>query len=274
MNGFKYVSRLIGATLAVGLLAGSALAETSADNPWPDIRISLYGENATIGDGAGVIALDAPARAVDAAVVPISIKADMKQTPDHYIRKITLVIDQNPAPVVGTFHLYPANGIASVSTRVRVDAYTMVRAIAETNDGKLYMAKSFVKATGGCSAPATSDNDAALSRLGKMKLKQIGTWTKGQPDEAQFMVSHPNYSGMQINQLTRLWIPARYVKSIDLSLDGKPILRFDGDISVSENPTIRFYVKPQGEGVLHAKVVDSKGTTFEHDWPITLEPAT
>lgn len=40
-----------------------------------------------------------------------------------------------------------------LATRVRVDDYSYVRAVAETADGKLHMVKAFVKASGGCSAP-------------------------------------------------------------------------------------------------------------------------
>lgn len=259
--------------LAAMLLAAPASAASQDESPWPDIRASLYEADRTIRDAEGIIELEAPDRALDAATVPLTIKADIEQTKNRYIKSITLVIDQNPAPVVGTFHLSPANGIASISTRVRINAYTNVRAIAEMNDGTLYMAKKFVKASGGCSAPATKDADVAMARLGKMKLKQIGTWRKDEPSEAQFMVSHPNYSGMQIDQLTQLWIPARYVRTIDLTLGGRPILKFEGDISMSENPSIRFFVKPEAGDVLHAKVTDSDGATFEQDWPIELGSA-
>jgi len=258
---------------ALALTPIAAHAASDEDSTWPDIRASLYAADRAIQDGEGIIALETPYRALDAATVPITVKAEIPQTEDRYIKSITLVIDQNPAPVVGTFHLSPANGIASISTRVRVNAYTNVRAIAEMNDGTLYMAKSFVKASGGCSAPATSDADAAMARLGKMKLKQIGSWRKGEASEAQFMVSHPNYSGMQVNQLTQLWIPARYVRTIDLTLGDRPILRFEGDISMSENPSIRFFVKPQPADVLHATVTDSDGATFEQEWPIELGSA-
>ena len=258
---------------AMLLALPNARAASQDESPWPDIRASLYESGRTIQEAGGIIELEAPDRALDAATVPVTIKADIEQTKDRYIKSITLVIDQNPAPVVGTFHLSPANGIASISTRVRVNAYTNIRAIAELNDGTLHMAKKYVKASGGCSAPATKDADVAMARLGKMKLKQIGTWRKNEPSEAQFMVSHPNYSGMQINQLTQLWIPARYVRSIDLTLGDRPILKFEGDISMSENPSIRFFVKPEAGDVLHAKVTDSDGATFEQDWPIELGSA-
>ncbi|MCT7374285.1 quinoprotein dehydrogenase-associated SoxYZ-like carrier [Chelativorans salis] len=261
------------AILAAILIIAKAPIAVANDETWQDIRASLYGSDRVIHDGEGVIKLDAPDRALDAATVPISVTAEMEQTEEHYIRAVTLVIDENPAPVVGTFHLFPGNGIANISTRVRVNAYTNIRAIAETSDGELYMAQKFVKASGGCSAPASKDHDLAMARLGKMRLKQIGAWRKGEPAEGQFMISHPNYSGMQIDQVTQLWIPARYVRSIELTLGDKPILRFEGDISMSENPMVRFFVRPDAEAELHAKVVDSDEKTFEQSWPIELDPA-
>lgn len=260
------------AALATALVTPSAVTAVADDSVWQDIRPALFGADRVIHDGDGVIELTAPTRALDAATVPISITAGIEQTKDRYIKAITLVIDENPAPVAGTFHLSPENGIASISTRVRVNAYTTIRAIAETNDGALYMTEQFVKASGGCAAPAGKDDDKAMARLGKMRLKQIGTWRGNELAEAQFMISHPNYSGMQTDQVTQLWIPAHYVRSIELTLGGNPILIFEGDISMSENPSVRFFIKPRQEAELRAKVIDSNEQTFEKSWPIELEP--
>lgn len=259
---------LLGATVTV--CAGSARA---AETAWDDIRSELYGAGQTFQPAAGIIQLKAPYRALDASTVPITVTAEIPQTAERYIRKLTLIVDENPAPIVGTFHFSPANGIASISTRVRVNAYTNIRAIAETNDGTLYMAAEYVKASGGCSAPASGDQELAMARMGKMKLRQLGDWRPNELAEAQFQVSHPNYSGFQQDQVTQLWIPAHYVRRIELTLGGREILSFDGDISISENPTFRFFVKPQGSETLQARVVDSEDKVFEQSWPIQVEPS-
>jgi len=256
--------------MLLAVAAGPAGAESTA---WDDIRQELFGAEREILPGDGVIALEAPQRALDAATVPIDVTAQIPQDAARYIKRLTLVVDDNPAPIVGTFHFSPANGIASVSTRVRINAYTNVRAIAETDDGRLYMAVAPVKASGGCSAPASGDQELALARMGKMRLKQLGTWRQNEVAEAQFMVSHPNFSGFQQDQITQLWIPAHYVTRIELSLGGREILRFDGDISISENPTFRFFVKPQGSDLLQAKVIDSEDKVFQQSWPIQVEPS-
>lgn len=246
----------------VCLLALSALpAMADDDDPWPDIRAYMF-EDREIADGAGVIRLDAPERAEDAAVVPIKVSADIPQTDDRYIEKIHLLIDKNPAPIAGVFHMTPESGVATIATRVRVNEYTNVRAIAEMNDGALYMATRFVKASGGCSAPALKDHEVAMSRMGKMKVKKITPFTPGEPNQVQLMISHPNYSGLQMDQVSRNWVPPHFVETIDVAYGGRTIMSVEGDISLSENPTVRFSFVPEEAGELQIKAVDTEGAVF------------
>jgi sulfur-oxidizing protein SoxY len=175
----------------IGMLVTAAgPAAAAADDPWPELRALLFADR-EIHDGAGVIALQAPARAADAAVVPLTIEALMPQTAERHIATVHLVIDRNPAPIAAVFHLTPANGIATIATRVRVNEYTDIHAIAETSDGELYMASRFVKAAGGCSAPALKDHEQAMARLGQMRLNHP-PFRLGAPNQVQLLISHPN----------------------------------------------------------------------------------
>lgn len=267
--GSKQLRRwLLALGCGVALATGSAAAAEPSEEAWQDIRASEFGDQ-PIRDGAGVIALEAPYRAYDAAIVPITMVAGFPQSPERYVRKITLVIDENPAPVAAVFELTPMNGLATIATRVRVNAYTHVRAIAETNDGELYMAKRYVKAAGGCSAPASKNRDAASARLGKMKLKHMADTRIGQPSQVQLLISHPNASGLQMDQVTRNYIPARFVQDITVAYGGQTIMTVEGAISLSEDPSIHFYFVPSGPGELSVEATDSDGTTFTGSWPIT-----
>jgi sulfur-oxidizing protein SoxY len=160
------------------------------------------------------------------------------------------------------FHLTPDSGRADIDTRVRIEEYSYVRAIAEMNDGKLYMAMRYVRASGGCSAPAGKDQEAALARLGKMKFRLDNEVALNRPNLAQLMISHPNNSGLQMDQLTRHFIPARFVKKIDVTYSGKLILSAEVDFSISENPNFRFYFIPRESGELKAEVIDSSDLQF------------
>lgn len=267
MSGASWL-RMIGLTLGLAVVVSLApAAAAEPDEAWSDIREMLFADR-QIRDGAGVIRLTAPERAHDAAIVPIQIVAEIPQTPEHYVETVHLVIDQNPAPVAGVFHLTPDSGRATIATRVRIDAYTNVRAIAETSDGQLYMASRFVKASGGCSAPALKDHEQAMARLGKMKIKPMTPFQPGEPNEVQVLISHPNYSGMQMEPLSRNWIPPHYVREIEISYGDRVIMQVEGDISLSENPSVHFSFVPEGPGELSVRVVDSEGQAFGARMPL------
>lgn len=262
-------SLLLACALVLGTSLGGAQAQKSdPDNPeanatWQQVRASMFQDRTFNSTADAVISLDAPDRAQDAAIVPISIKTHFEQTPDRYIEKVYLVIDNNPSPVGAIFQFSPASGKADIETRVRVDAYTHVRAIAEMNDGELFMATRFVKASGGCSAPPGKDMAAALASLGKMRFRVEGEVTRDKPALAQLMISHPNNSGLVMDQLTRLYTPAYFVRKIQVSYAGEPVLSADLDFSISENPNFRFYFMPRGEGELKAEVIDTNDLRFE-----------
>ena len=65
-----------------------------------------------------------------------------------------------------------------------------------------------------------------------------------------------------MDQFTRQNIPAHYVRQIDITLAGRPVLSADVDFSLSENPYLRFFVQPGGGGELQAQVVDSDAGRF------------
>ena len=260
------VAPVLTAVLAL-VLATPAWSAGEDETRWNVLREMLF-QDRPIHDGAEVLALDAPYRAHDAAIVPISVEPAFAQTEARHIRTVTLLIDENPLPIAGRFHFTPASGRAAFSTRVRVNAYTNIRAIAETNDGELYMAKRFVKASGGCSAPAGKDPEAALARLGKMKLRQSGTMVLGEPNMAQLLISHPNHTGMQMDQISRHYVPAYFVNNIEVRYGDEPVLTVESDISLSEDPSIHFHFTPREPAELSVKVTDSKDKEFSRAWEV------
>jgi sulfur-oxidizing protein SoxY len=252
---------------SVAVAAVMVAAPAAAGPAWDNIHAIVF-DGREVRDGSDVLLLEAPTRAHDAAVVPITITSLLPQTSDDYVKTLYLVIDENPAPIAGIFHLEPELGSANIATRVRVDRYTDVRAIAETADGRLYMTTAFVKASGGCSAPALKDAEVAMSRIGRMQLKALTDFAPGETITAELLISHPNYTGLQIDQLTRYWIPPDYVEEVVVHFDDKLLLRVQGDISLSEDPAIRFDFTPEQAGTLTVDVTDIKGRQFEQSWPV------
>jgi sulfur-oxidizing protein SoxY len=78
------------------------------------------------------------------------------------------------------------------------------------------------------------------------------------------MVSHPNNSGLAMDQSTRQFAPPHFVRKIDVTYGGRLVLSADVDFSISENPNLRFYFVPQAEGgELKAVVADSNDLQFQ-----------
>ena len=249
--------------IALGIAAGSAQGQdvSPADSVvWKKVHASVFG-NAALEAADNVVALDTPKRAEDAAIVPLAIRSQFPQTKERYIETIWLIIDNNPSPIAAVFHFTLQSGRADIETRIRIEEYTYVRAVAQTNDGKLYMVANYVKAAGGCSAPAGKDAVAAQANLGKMRFR-VGDTIEGRPAVAQLMISHPNDSGLAMDQVTRSYATPHFVRSVEVRYGGNLIMSADVDFSISENPNFRFYFVPTGDDELDAKVVDNQDLEF------------
>ena len=139
--------------LSIAAFAADPIPDGDQSEVWQKVRKSYFENRAIMNDADGkIVALKAPIRAEDASTVPIQIKTGLSQSKDRYIQKLYLFIDANPSPVAAIFSFTPESGRADIDTRVRIEAYTHMRAVAEMNDGKLYMATHYIKAAGGCSA--------------------------------------------------------------------------------------------------------------------------
>ena len=260
---------LMAATLAgvglLGLTGGSAMAAQDDDARWDMLR-DMYFANRPVEDAGPLLSMEAPTRANDAALVPITIAT----APDSgvTVNAVHLIIDQNPVPMATTFRFADGGDPQTVETRVRVNSYTNITAVAETSDGRLLKTTRFVKASGGCSAPALKNPQLTVARMGKMKLNLPDAITAGKPMTAQLLISHPNYTGMQYDQLNYYYIPAHYVKTISVRYNGAPVLDVQSDISLSEDPSIHFTMVPNETGTLDVSVEDSNGRRFQESWPI------
>jgi sulfur-oxidizing protein SoxY len=257
------------------VLAGPARAERSEAERaarWADLRHAIFGDR-LVTEAEDVVAIDVPARAEDAAIVPVAIRVAETLAPD--IASLYLVIDDNPSPLAAHFLFGTLADKREIATRVRIDDYTYLHAVAETTDGRLYSAARFVKAAGGCSAPAGKDQALALERLGKMKLTLADRTTPGAPVAAKLLVSHPNCSGLQMDQLSRNYIPADFLQTLEVSYNGSSVFRLESDISISEDPGFNFSFRPADAtvpGVLRAETLDSNQRSFTQSWPVPAAP--
>ncbi|NOT72836.1 MAG: quinoprotein dehydrogenase-associated SoxYZ-like carrier [Hyphomicrobium sp.] len=255
-------NRFAGLLAMFTLLSGGS---ANAGEAWTDIRKTVFG-SAVIAEDDGVISLEVPVRAEDAALVPLSVK--LKDDAVGRIRKITLIVDENPSPVAAVlnFDKPSSAGMKRFATRIRVDRYTYVRAIAETDDGSLHMNAKFIKASGGCSAPASKDAEAALQDIGKLRAKASAGNASTVVDIA---IRHPNFTGLQIDHVTRAYTPARFIEEIRIVQAGQQIASIESGISISENPNVRLELAPHQSGALQIQANDTSGAKFSTTVSVT-----
>ena len=270
----KYHFRLLCVvSLLAAMLFGAGAAPAATPDtydPWPGLIQDIF-NNRPMSDGAGVIAIEMPYRAEDAAIVPVTLRAKLPPGDTRRVLAITLVIDQNPAPMAARFELGQDSSVSEISTRVRVNSYTDVHAVAELSDGTLFMTKTYVKASGGCSAPAAKNADEAKARLGQMRFRQFTKPADGPQNgarEAQIMIGHPNNSGLQMDQVTRLYVPAFFINQLRVWQDDTLVLAMEGGISISEDPNIRFTYVPNGARRLRVEARDTEGHVFRNEWKV------
>jgi sulfur-oxidizing protein SoxY len=220
--------------LAAFALAAAAMPTVLAQSDtepsgsaWALLRGKYYGERPMGLVDEKFMSLDAPANTPDPAATPLTLKlADDAHRP---IKRVRVFIDNNPSPLVATFDLH-GTPVTEIDLRVRIDRFTSVRAIAELENGDLEMRSSWVKASGGCSAPPGATGGGTL---GEIRVRP-----SEDQNAVQIVIRHPNASGFQIDPKSGDPIPAHYISHIRVSAGGGVLLDAETGISLSENPAL------------------------------------
>ncbi len=258
--------------LAAMIVAGPATAQNPAPRAWDGIRDELYGGRPILGAGDAIV-LDAPYR-TDNDIRTV-IGADLSAPTGTGIVRVTLVLDNNPMPVSAVIDLATPQQSFAFDATMRINGPTPLRVVAEMADGRLLTAEAFVKTSGlgACAAPPGTDPELALATLGRMQLELDAA----APSLAQTLasaglpaadarlsveISHPSHSGMQMDQISLLYIPMRYLQTVEVDLDGSPFASITGSISLSENPALTMTV-PATTQLANVRILDTDGTAAE-----------
>lgn len=259
-------------SLIIGLFLGLGTPFLHAQPPdgvrWASLKESLFGSRALQEDSGARLSMEMPGRAADAGAVPLAITT-RAMPGDPGVRKIYLVIDKNPSPVGAIFNFGVPRDEVALEIRVRIEDYTWVRVIAEREDGSLLATKHYIKAAGGCSAPAGKTLAERQAGIGQMKWRVDAPRFSGGDQWAQLLIRHPNDSGLAMDQLTRMYDPPMFVNSVTVTRGDELIFTAQVDFTLSQNPAFRFILPAGGNGDLHAQVTDTEDRQFESTFPIT-----
>lgn len=256
--------------LAVAAFALLAASPALAGSAWDDIRPSAFGTR-TIEDGAAVVAFHAPYRAEDQRAVPLAAEAAFKD--GRKIKSITFIVDENPMPVAAAFRFADRRDRATLSIDIRLDHASPVRVVVEADNGALYMIEKFVKASGAgvCAAPPAGDPVLAAATMGQMKLTDLTGSDAGATRfhrSAQLDIRHPQLTGMQMNQITLLYTPMRFVNAVEVRQGDDKLFDLEGSMTLSENPRIAFDYQINGASLIKVTTKDTSDTVWRQDFPV------
>ena len=224
----SWIRPCVAAALIAGPIHAIAQEQQPSSSAWELLREKYYGDRPMGVVDETYMSLEAPTNTPDPAATPLTLRfADDER---RRIKRVRVFIDNNPSPVVATFD-FAGTPVTEINMSVRIDRFTSVRAIAEEADGTLEMRSTWVKASGGCSAPPSA---TAQGKLGEIRVR-----TSADSKSVQIGIRHPNASGFQIDPRTGDPIPAHYVSHIRVNAGGSPLLDADTGISLSENPALR-----------------------------------
>ena len=248
------------ATLALLCVYSSGAWAEASDKLWPVVKEAFFASRSI--EDATFIKLSGPVRAESGAQVPVTLTIDKPQNAKDAIKNVYLLVDANPIQLVATYHLAEALGKLQLSTRIRMETDSYVRAVGETADGKLYMSTIAIRAAGGCGGTVDADDAAVRAAAGKIKLNVEAPVKFGEETAATFNIRHPMRTGLQRDLVSQGYVPAFYINKASFTYNGKPIMSVDVGVGTSEDPYMRFDFVPEAPGVLEVKATDNEGGSF------------
>ena len=251
---------MLAASLSVAFMA-SAYAEADP-KLWPVVQEAFFAKRSI--QEVEFLKVDGPRRAESGAQVPITIGYDKAAANGVVIKKIYVLVDANPIQLAATYHLTDMLGSFQLATRIRYETDSFVHIVGETADGKLYMTKREIRAAGGCGGAVENDESAIRASAGKIKMNVEHPAQFGTPVATTFNIRHVMRTGLQRDLVSQGYVPAFYIKKVEFTYEGKPVMTVDVGVGTAEDPYMKFNFIPDAPGKLEVIATDNEGKTFTH----------
>jgi len=217
------------------LLQSTAYAALSDEN-WPMVKERFFNQRPVTP--THLIQVIAPLGAENAAQVPVTLQVSNQQ--QDPIKSIYLFVDANPIPMVAHYQFPISFSTLALSTRIRMENDSHIRAIAETKHGALLMATAIVNAGGGCAGAVVEDETLVRENAGKVKFQLNPPYKLHETASATLQIKHPMYTGLQIDTKTKQLKPAFYMQYADIMFEQTSVMKVEFNVGTAENPYLNF----------------------------------
>ncbi len=257
--------------IAAALTVSANLCQPALAGPvFDDLKSAIFGTRPLL-DGHGVVTIKAPYRPDDIRAVPFELDATFKD--GRTVKSVTFVVDNNPSPVAAAFTFGPGRDHVGLGIKFRLNQQSDVHGIVEASDGRLYMVTQLVKFPGGqaaCSAPPSTPPEISAATMGNMTLAHVanaGAASSATP-RVRLDLSHPNHTGMVLDQITLLYTPLKMVSALSVRQGDEPVFDMEGSIALNENPVIEFDYRRNGATQMTVSATDTDGVKWVHALPL------
>ena len=224
--------------------------------------------NRPLADGAGLIAIEMPVRDEDAAIVPMTVRATLPPGDTRRVKAFTVVIDEIPCPSPRSLNRTECGRVVDLDPCARRLLHERARG-RRAHRRQALCGRDLRESLRRLFGPGGKTADK--TGIGQMRLRQFAK----SPDavasnlrEAQIMIRHPNNSGLQMDQITRHYLPAYFVQSLKIWQGEELLLTVESSISISEDPNFRFTYLPSNAKSFAVEATDTDNRIFKGDWPV------
>lgn len=217
------------------LMHSTAYAALSDEN-WPMVKERFFNQRPVTS--THLIKVIAPLGAENAAQVPVTLQVSNQQ--QDPIKSIYLFVDANPIPMVAHYQFPLSFNTLALSTRIRMENDSHIRAIAETEQGELLMATTIVNAGGGCAGAVAEDEAIVRENAGKVKFQLNPPYKLNETASATLQIKHPMYTGLQTDTKTKRLKPAFYMQYVDILFEQTTVMKVEFNVGTAENPYLNF----------------------------------
>jgi len=212
-----------------------------------------------ISDGQIEIAM--PEFSDSGVSVPMSLHIPSPMTPEAHPRVVRVYAARNPRPRIVAFHFTPDCGEARISTRVRLDSFQDVVAVAEMSGGARFQAVRRVNVTYGACEDAVANDQFPPDWAPRIRISVPERVAPGEIFPVRTIISHPMETGLR-HDASGLLIPVRIAESFVCRAGARTLFSAKLEPAIAANPYFAFSLRLQETSELTFEWTDTTGEVY------------
>jgi sulfur-oxidizing protein SoxY len=234
-----------------------------------DVRQAILEDFGVSYIEAGPVVIDMPDYSDSGKSVPLTLSVPVSLDNQDYPEVIGVYADRNPRPRIAKVFFSPLCSEAKFSTRIRINAYQNIVAVAKMKSGKLYKASRKVDVTYGACEEAIASNQFPEGWQPSIKVAVPEAVQANGIIEIRTIIGHPMETGLRRNA-SGVIVPVRIVEWFRCYINEKIAFSVNLEPAIAANPYFSFLVKIAESSMIRFEWVDTNGQIYTEEKNIVL----